>query len=66
MTTEEFELMQSEMSDDNLIKLTLDEVSNLARTGGRSHKMSIPPKITDTDMLFCELIKRFKKLTNLY
>lgn len=63
MTTEEFKLMQSQMSDDTLIELTLDQVKDLARTGGRSHKMTVPPQITDTDMLFCELIKRFKKLT---
>jgi hypothetical protein len=63
MTTEEFKLMQSQISDDTLIELTLDQVEDLARTGGRSHKMTVPPQITDTDMLFCELIKRFKKLT---
>lgn len=35
-------------------------VSELAHTGGKSHKMCVPPMITDTDMIFSELIRRFK------
>jgi hypothetical protein len=62
MTTEEFAIKQAEMSNEELIKLADKQVSELAKTGGRSHKMSVPPQITDTDMIFCELIKRFEKL----
>lgn len=64
MITEEFLHAQSEMSNTELIKLAHDQVVNLALTGGKSHKMSVPPQITDTDMLFCELIRRFKKAVN--
>lgn len=64
MTTEQFEQKQSIMSDSELIELCTKQVQELAKTGGTSHKMSIPPKVTDTDMLFSELIKRFEHLTS--
>lgn len=62
MTTEEFAKQQEAMSNEELIKLADKQVSELAKTGGRSHKMSVPPQITDTDMIFCELLKRFERL----
>ena len=64
MTTEEFETKQALMSDKELIKLANEEISKLCISGGRSIHMSVPPMVTDTDMLFCELIKRFKNKTN--
>jgi hypothetical protein len=51
---------QSQISDKELIKLATKEVRLLAKTGGKSHKMTVPPSPEDTDMIFCELIKRFK------
>ena len=63
MTVEEFELKQSKMSDSELINLCQKEVGELASTYGKSHRMTIPPMITDTDMLLSELIKRFKMLS---
>ena len=63
MTVEEFELKQSKMSDSELIDLCQKEVGELASTYGKSHRMTIPPMITDTDMLLSELIKRFKMLS---
>lgn len=62
-TAEEFELKQSKMSDSELINLCQKEVGDLASTDGKSHRMTIPPMITDTDMLLSELIKRFKVLS---
>ena len=63
MTVEEFELKQSKMSDSELIDLCQKEVGELASTYGKSHRMTIPPMVTDTDMLLSELIKRFKMLS---
>lgn len=63
MTVEEFELKQSKMSDIELINLCQKEVGELASTYGKSHRMTIPPMVTDTDMLLSELIKRFKMLS---
>jgi len=62
MTIEEFEQKQANMSDEELIELAQKEISNLCKTGGKSLHMSVPPKITDTDMLLCELINRYKKV----
>lgn len=62
-TVEAFELKQSKMSDRELIDLCQKEVCELASTYGKSHRMTIPPMITDTDMLLSELIKRFKMLS---
>ena len=39
MTTEQFEQKQAAMSNEELIELALKQVSELAKTGGRSHRM---------------------------
>ena len=64
MTQELFELKMSETSNQDLAKLAQEELSKLCKTGGRSLIMSVPPRINDTDMVFCELINRFKAITN--
>ena len=61
MTTKEFKEKQSAMSDKELIELASKQVSELAKTGGKSHTMCVPPKNTDTDMVLSELIKRFNR-----
>jgi len=58
-----FTQRQSEMSDEELANLVQEEISVLCKTGGRSIKMCVPPSIKDTDMLICELIRRFRLLT---
>ena len=62
MTIERLNELQSEMSNKTLIKLVEKQISELARTGGGSHKMCVPPMPEDTDMLFSEMVKRFEKL----
>ena len=61
MKTEEFKKKQSEMSNEALIGLAKDTISKMAESYGKAHKMTIPPSITDTDMLLSELIKRFEQ-----
>jgi hypothetical protein len=56
-----FEAKQAEMSDKELVELVEKEISNLCKTGGRSLKMCVPPLVTDTDMLLCEMVRRFKE-----
>ena len=63
-STEVFAEQQAVMPDKELIELAEKQVSELARTGGRSHRMCVPPMITDTDMLLSELIRRFKELSS--
>lgn len=58
--TEEFEQRKAEMSNEELIERAEKEASELARTYGKSHRMCIPPMITDTDIILSELIRRFK------
>ena len=42
-------------------KMTVErQITELARTGGKSHRMCVPPMPEDTDMILSELIKRFK------
>ena len=60
MTKEKFEMLQEEMTNLELIDLAEKQVSKLAKTGGRSHTMTVPPRVDDTDMIFSELINRFK------
>lgn len=60
----EFEAKQGAMPTDELIILAKKMVNQLAKTYGKSHTMSIPPQITDTDMILSEVIKRFEKLTS--
>ena len=61
MTTEQFEAKQQSMSDNELIENVKKQISELAKTGGRSHQMCVPPQVTDTDMLLSELVRRFEK-----
>jgi hypothetical protein len=65
MTIEQFEKKQADIPDNQLIELVEKQISELAKTGGRSHKMCVPPQITDTDMLLSELVRRFKNATQL-
>lgn len=65
MTTEQFEEKQSQMSNEKLAELARNEVSKLCKTGGRSIRMCVPPMVTDTDMILCEVIKRFKSLAGI-
>ncbi len=64
MTIEEFNAIQAEMTNDRLIELAEKAISDLCKHGDRKFTMSVPPKPTDTDMIFCELIKRYKILSN--
>ena len=59
--TEAFERKRSGMSNEELIRLCESELSRLCKTYGQSFAMSIPPRVADTDMLFSELIRRFKE-----
>lgn len=51
---------QKAMSNEALIGFATDEINDLAKSYGKSHRMSIPPQITDTDMLLSELVRRFE------
>lgn len=55
-------LKQQAMTNEELVKRASDQVSSLCKTGGRSLTMCVPPKVTDTDMILSELIRRYEIL----
>lgn len=57
----EFKNNMAKLSDMELAEMVHKEISNLAKTGGKSFKMRVPPEITDSDMLLSELVTRFEK-----
>lgn len=61
MTHEQLEKEREEMTDNDLIKIAEKELAFLCRSGGKSFTMNVPVRVTDTDMIFSELVKRFKK-----
>ncbi len=61
MTQLQFEKKLDSISNEELIKAAEFTLSQMCKTGGKSFIMTIPPRIDDTDILFSELIKRFKK-----
>lgn len=60
MTEKRLKELQESMGDKELIEEVENQISELARTGGRSHKMCVPPMPTDTDMILSELVRRYK------
>lgn len=61
---EQFKYAQQSMPDDELVDLCDKEISKLCKTGGRSFTMRVPVHVKDTDMLLCELIRRYKIAIN--
>lgn len=61
MNTEEFNKAREEITDEQLINKAQEILHKLCKTGGRSFIMTVPPRIDDTDMIFGELINRYKK-----
>lgn len=51
---------QSEMSDKELADLADKQIDNLVKKGDKAITMNVPPEITDTDLLLCELVRRFR------
>lgn len=52
----------SDIPDTELAKLAEKAVFDMCQSGGRSFTMTVPPRVTDSDMLLSELIERFKRL----
>ena len=61
MTEQRLKELQEGMSNDSLIKEVERQTTELARTGGKSHRMCVPPMPEDTDMIFSELVRRYKR-----
>ena len=64
MNTEEFAERLAAISDKELISMADQILGKLCKTGGRSFVMTVPPMITDTDIVFAQVLKRFERLSN--
>lgn len=64
MTTIELHTKLESLSNVELIEKASEELSKLCKTGGKSFTMRVPVNENDTDMIFSELIRRFKAKTN--
>lgn len=62
--TEIFDETRANMTNNELIELALEELKRLCDTGGQSFTMRVPANVKDTDMIFSELINRFKELSS--
>lgn len=60
MSEQEFYQKLSEMPDEELVGMAEKYIINTAASGCDSFTMSVPPRITDADMVLCELIRRYK------
>ena len=65
MTEEEFNKKLKNIPDAELIQMAKNELSSLCKTRCKSFTMSVPPKITDTDMVLSEIITRFENFFTL-
>lgn len=62
MTHEEFKKKIKNISDQELAEMAQKALSKLCSTGGKNFKMTVPPRIDDTDIILSEIIKRFEVL----
>jgi hypothetical protein len=63
ITHEEFKKQVESIPDNELLKMAHKELSQLCKNGGSSFHMTVPPKVTDTDMIFSEVLRRFEILS---
>lgn len=57
-----FETEFKTRTDLELIEEATEQILELARTGGKSHTMSIPPQANDTDLVLFIAIQKYKRL----
>lgn len=62
MTHEEFQDKLHNVSDRKLIEEATIQLDKMCKDGAKSFTMTVPPRLTDTDMVFSELIRRFEFL----
>jgi hypothetical protein len=55
----EFNKELAAIPDQKLSEMAHDALAKLCSTGGRSLRMSVPPRTDDTDIILGEIIRRF-------
>lgn len=61
MTHEEFQQRLAAIPDVELADAADAALSGLCKTGANSFTMTVPPRLTDTDIILSEIIKRFRE-----
>jgi len=62
LTHEKFQQQLKSIPNLELAEMGHSVLSKLCSSGGRSFRMSVPPRLDDTDMVFSEIISRFELL----
>ncbi len=62
MKDEIFKKKQTNMPTKELLELAHKEVSKLCKSGGNSFTMNVPARVTDTDMILGEVLRRLEAL----
>lgn len=60
---EELNEKLAKISDKDLAEQVSNLISKLCRSGSSAFIMSVPVNVSDSDMILCELVRRFKELT---
>lgn len=60
MTHEEFKEGLHLMPAEELIKNCKEFISKACETGGKNFTMHVPPQVTDFDIMFSELVRRYE------
>ena len=58
--SERFQLKQKGMPDRELVQRSNKEIERLCKTGGKSFTISIPVRVTDSDIILSEVIRRLE------
>lgn len=59
MTQEEFKKQIEAIPNEKLHEMASEALSKMCKTGGNSFTMTVPPRLTDTDIIFAEVLKRW-------
>jgi hypothetical protein len=62
MTHEEFKAKVEAIPDVEHVGMASSRISKLCSTGAKSFKMTVPPRIDDTDVVLSEVVRRFELL----
>lgn len=60
MTEQQFNKKQAAMPDEELAEKCEKLIYEMSKSGGKKRRMCVPPQVNDSDMLLCELVRRFR------
>ncbi len=63
MSIQELREKQAAMSDQELAEKCENLIHELSESGGKRWRICVPAQVNDSDMLLCEIVRRFRDLT---